>query len=97
MGMDFKEDTESKEVQAALSNFLNHAFDSQVQNFVEHVMRDHRTLQQSFFSLIMVCLNEWAKAYAEGRYDARNEFTCKKAAEIVKQIEFMDCKRAPLI
>ena len=86
---------DAEQIQAELFRWLNGSHDNAA--FAEGVMDEHRTLQQSYFSLIMVTLQAWADMYDKGFYDGRNEFTCKKAKEIVTQIEFMDSGRAPFI
>ena len=52
--------------------------------FIRVVMMEHRTLQQSAFRLFYGCIKRWAEAYAENRYDPRNEATCKACADIVE-------------
>lgn len=89
--------TPVQEFQKLFSDFLNRGDSSDFKEFAQCVQCDHRTLQQSAFSLFMECLHVWAEAYDNGLYDARNEFTCKKAKEIVTTIEGMEFKRAPFI
>jgi hypothetical protein len=48
--------------------------------FVEALIREHRTLQQQIFELMLACIDAWAK---EEHFDLRNEFTVKKCREIM--------------
>jgi len=45
----------------------------------------HRTLQQNIMRVFIECIKLWAEDYKAGRYDLRNEATCKLAAEIVEK------------
>lgn len=51
------------------------------QRFVDRVMREHRTIQQSIFSLFLRTIEGWSK---QERFDARNEFTVEKSKEIME-------------
>lgn len=42
----------------------------------------HRTIQQSFFGLLMHCVSQWAGAFQAGAYDLRNEYTVSKCRSI---------------
>jgi len=85
-----------KALATMLTHFMNGANEVGERAFVKELMCTHRTLQQSVFSLFMKCIEEWAHAWEEERYDLRNEFTCKKSFEIMKGI-FDGIRRAPLI
>lgn len=51
----------------------------------------HRYLQQTLFTeIILPLLKYWAKSYSEGYFDARNEYTCTKSAEIIKFLKETD-------
>ena len=76
----------AEEAQGSLSRFAN-SYISSEEAFVDCVMRDHRTLQQGMFRLFVACIREWAKAYDEGRYDLRNEQTCKLCKRIVEKTD----------
>lgn len=60
--------------------------------FVEAVMREHRTLQQQIFEVMLACIAEWAK---QEHYDARNEYTVLKCREIIQL--FPGGSRVPFI
>lgn len=83
-------DRETDLAKAVMSGINCMAFDANA--FVEIVMREHRTLQQSLFLLFMACVTEWAK---QEHFDARNQYTVEKSREIVKL--FDGCARAPFI
>ena len=47
---------------------------------------EHRLLQQYIFQyVVMPIIFQLASAYREGRFDARNEWACKMASELVRQ------------
>lgn len=60
--------------------------------FVDAVMQEHRTLQQSMFEVMLACMDAWAKTE---HYDARNEFTVQKSRKIMAL--FPGGPRAPFI
>ena len=59
----------AQELQKEFSRFLNGGGSDDFKEFAECTLDDHRTLQQSAFSLFMQCLHAWAKAYEEGERD----------------------------
>lgn len=52
----------------------------------EECAKDHRYLQEQLFIFVMHFLDEMSENYHNGHYDARNEFSCAKAAAIVDAI-----------
>jgi hypothetical protein len=58
---------------------------------VEHVSkamcREHRYLQGQMFKVCVAYIKELAKAYKDGRYDARNEFACEEASLMAEAYE----------
>jgi hypothetical protein len=74
-------ETLAQTVSRTLNSFCH---DETIKEFVDAMVRDHRTLQQTFTKLCV----EWFKALAEdhdnNRYDARNEASCKLAKLIVE-------------
>jgi len=78
-----------KDVAEALVDYSNNmARDDS--DFVEQVVyRSHRTLQQSVFEMFLKLCSEWAKCEKEGCYDLRNEYTVKKAKEIMALMDGM--------
>jgi len=56
------------------------------QGFIDELTnREHRTLQQSSFGLMLKVMEKWAEDYENGRYDGRNEFALKQCKAIVDQ------------
>jgi hypothetical protein len=53
--------------------------------FVGAMLREHRTLQQSFTKLVV----DWLVALSESNYDMRNEASVKLAQALVPVIEDM--------
>ena len=50
---------------------------------VESVQMNHRTLQQNFFShLVVPLIKDFAKRYDSGNYDLRNEDSCRVAKKL---------------
>jgi len=72
---------EAEEVVEALSRFAN-TMNLDGNAFVAALMREHRTLQQSIFGLMLASIEAWAEL-PENRYDARNAFTVGRCREIV--------------
>lgn len=68
------------------AEFVN-SFNFDADEFAKNVMKEHRTLQQSMFQVMIVTMREWAKNYESGRYDLRNEDTVKLCYEIVKEFD----------
>ena len=69
-----------------LSRFVNSMSRSNNKYFVDAVMMEHRTLQQSMFGLFLGCVDEWAKK-GPGHYDLRNEDTIRKSQKIVEALD----------
>ncbi len=82
-----------EEAVAKLSKFVNNMCHNPML-FVDAIMIEHRTLQQSIFNVFMQCIKAWAETK---NFDARNEYTvtlCKKIMAAVKDDYF---GRTPLI
>lgn len=55
---------------------------------VEHIEREHRTLQQAFFRNVLApVIKSFADRYNEGYYDLRNEASCELANKLKPIIE----------
>jgi hypothetical protein len=71
----------AREVSRTLNSFCH---DETIKEFVDTMVCEHRTLQQTFTKLCV----EWFKALAEdhnaSRFDLRNEASCKLAKLIVE-------------
>jgi len=69
---------DAKDAVVALSKLVN-IMGHDVDEFVDLLMREHRTLQQQIFNLMMASIQRWADAE---HYDGRNEFTVLKCREL---------------
>lgn len=76
--------SEGKEIARELANYVNN-MNHDYANFVETITREHPTLQQSSFGLMIKCIRAWAEMYDKKQYDMRNEDTCKLCHDIVEQ------------
>ena len=52
---------------------------SRASDFSEVVCSEHRFLQSEAYNLFVFCIEGWAKAWDEKRYDGRNEHVCKNS------------------
>ena len=68
-----------------LSRWVNRAGDEDYKRLAEAILRDHRTLQQKTFGLMLTTIGKWAEL-PENHYDLRNEATVTKCREIVKYL-----------
>lgn len=66
-----------------LTRFVNVMANAERRNrsVADALMREHRTLQQSAFGLMLACVKAWADD--ERGHDARNEWTVEKCKTIV--------------
>lgn len=76
-----------EELGKMISEWQNSCSHENEKGLIEVITGDHRYLQQEHFKFMLKCMKVWAERYAEGRYDARNEWACKKSAEIIKLME----------
>ena len=75
-----------KELAKQLSQFVNIMANAKEEDeFVEAIMREHRTLQQSTFKLVMKLIVAWAET-GDDFYDLRNEYTVLQCKEILDKI-----------
>jgi hypothetical protein len=75
-----KELNEGKQVVAALTDYVNH--NRSTKGFIEAFKREHRTLQQSAFKLMLALMEEIASE--NYHYDGRNESSHEVAKTIMK-------------
>ena len=69
---------DSKAVAEAVADLVNNmSFDSET--FVDTMMTQHRTLQQSTFRLFIDTMKRWEEMGKIGLYDARNEQTVSQS------------------
>ena len=84
-----------KEMAHALTDFVNTmANKAEHDAFVDTLMREHRTLQQSAFGLMIASIEAWA---ATERYDQRNANTVESCKEIVAAVDWLPGGRPPMI
>jgi len=86
-----KSNEHARDVVKAFSNWVN-GMGHENAAFVEAVMKEHRTLQQQMFEVMLSCIAAWAN---QEHYDARNEYTIKKCREVMTL--FPDGTRVPFI
>lgn len=91
---EFRKCTSGKDVAIELSDFVNSSYSTTEQEFVDTLLSEHKTLQQSVFRLFIKCVEGWAEMYDKGYFDARNEATCELSKQIV---EVVKDKAIPLI
>lgn len=80
-----------------IENFVNGGDRYAFECFAQGTLRMHRTLQQSFFGLMLTCCQEWAKSLEQGNFDGRNEWTCESAKKVLAALDFRPTDRVPLI
>lgn len=78
---------QGEEVAIEVSDFVNVAFGHEKVEFVDTVVREHRTLQQDMFKLFQGCIQEWALAHDNGNYDARNEYAVKASKVMIEALK----------
>jgi hypothetical protein len=88
-----------KEIANDLSRLVNTLSPNspEVGEFIDEVLNDHRTLQQSTGGLVFKLIKGWADAYDAGNYDARNAHLCWCCAELVRDHPEMFKYGMPLI
>lgn len=77
--------SEAMEAITPLINYVNTHSDLSL--LTECINLEHRTLQQKCFNVFMDCISKWASAFDKGRYDLRNEFTCKTSKKIMEKLD----------
>jgi hypothetical protein len=91
---EFTKRTSGKDVAQELSDFVNSSYSITEQEFVDTLLSEHKTLQQSVFRLFIQCVEGWAEMYDKGCFDVRNEETCKLSKQIMGVVKD---KTIPLI
>lgn len=84
-------DSEGSKAQRAVSNFVN-GMGHKDQEFVDALMSDHRTLQQSTMRLFMACIKAWSEV-EPAWCDLRNQDTIALAKLIVSATDGKDYLR----
>jgi len=81
---------DAKEMALAMSDFVNN-MTCPMDEFISQMNREHRTLQQTFTDLCFSWIRNCAERHQRGDFDLRNEYSCKKSAEIVEKIDLYKC------
>lgn len=76
-----------KEVAETVSNFVNVAFESEKEEFVDAVVTDHKTLQEDMFGMFLGCIDKWSEMAKQGNYDARNEYACRMSKIMIDTLK----------
>lgn len=79
-----------KSVAAHLSRLQNISADAQLNEFIEEIVFDHRTLQQKSIGTLLSVILKAAELADEGRTDARNEasaLTCQRIRDLLNTLE----------
>lgn len=84
---EFRKIISGKDIARGLSDFVNSSYSDTEKEFVDTVLSEHRTLQQSIFRLFIQCMEGWAEMYDEGYFDDRNEVTCRLSKQIMEVIK----------
>lgn len=78
-------ESKGKFIYNKVSNFVNN-FNCDEKGFVDAVFTDHRTLQQSFFRLILRVVERFSNLESY-QYDGRNESSVRKAKIMIKALK----------
>lgn len=83
-----KEDGETEDDVFArfFSNFVNGKMRSK-EHVAERMSREHRYLQQEMFKVCLEYIKALAKSYEAGRFDPRNEWSCKMSNSIIEHLK----------
>lgn len=76
----------AEETAQKMSSFIN-GMNCPVDEFVEIMARDHRTLQQAFTNLCFAWIRKCSDKNETGDFDQRNEHSVYKCAEIIDTID----------
>lgn len=71
-----------EEMAIEFSDFVNVSTHDK-QEFANQVTSEHRYLQQEMFNAMMKCIENWAEAYEDNRYDPRNEYAVKASSAMI--------------
>lgn len=76
---------DAKKTAETLSGFIN-VMGNRIEDLVEHMAQDHRTLQQGFTRLAVAWLVRCAKMHDDGDFDGRNEVSAKLGKKFVERV-----------
>ena len=80
---------DAKEAVKEMQDFVNN-MSCPIDEFVEGMSYEHRTLQQTFTNLCFAWIRKAAEMKEQGRFDLRNQHSVEKCAEIVEKVELED-------
>ena len=78
-------DLSAKEVAGVLSQFVN-SYSNDMNDVVDCLAHDHRTLQQGFTRFSVKWLERCAKMHDEGNFDLRNQASCELGKVFVSRV-----------
>jgi hypothetical protein len=81
--MDY-ENEEAKRAAEAMSRFLN-GYGIRVEDVVEYLARDHRTIQQRVTKFAVAWLERCAKMQTDGEFDGRNAASAELGKKFVER------------
>jgi hypothetical protein len=73
-----------KEMAEAFLDFVNGANSKDKQAFVQHILRDHRTLQQEAFNVMLDTCKAWSELDGTELFDDRNKYAVETSVKIMK-------------
>jgi hypothetical protein len=80
---------DGKTAAESFSDFVNN-YTADEEGFVNQLVNcTHRTLQQSAFKVMFMCIKAWSEK-TEGQYDLRNEDTVKMSKKMVEAVKDED-------
>lgn len=80
------DETSDETIGRIFENMVNGAITSK-EKVADRMARSHRYLQQELFLLFMEYVKKLSEAYEKGIYDGRNEYSCRKANELMESLK----------
>mgnify|MGYP003152810421 CR=1 FL=1 len=78
--MNHNKKMDAKALVATLSKYVNVMSHSK-EEVAKEILREHRTIQQSMFGLMLYVIEQWSK---QEHYDLRNEYTIQSSKKIME-------------
>lgn len=76
----------TKEAVKEMSEFVNN-MSCPIDEFIEGMANEHRTLQQTFTNLCLAWIRKCAENHSKGNFDGRNLASCEVSRQIVETVE----------
>lgn len=73
---------DAKQVAKVLSRYVNSCGPTAAAALVDEIQKDHRTLQQKLFGVMVACIKEWANGGTYG-HDLRTEWTVDRCRDMM--------------